>query len=157
MARQKLEMGDFHNLSVDLRPSRLLLIGGAALHLLAGVAVVFSGVPHGAKAGFIALLVWSLASLGFRHGLRRSPGFIAGIDWLDGRWRLRDGKGGRRPARLIGGYAHPLIVILNFRPDNAPVRSLALLPDAADAESLRRLRVLLRIWRDADAEDGAPG
>ena len=150
-------MGDFHNLRVDLRPSRLLLMGGTALHLLAGVAVVFSGVPTGVKAGLIAMLGLSLAWLGFRYGLRRSPGFIAGIDVLDGRWRLRDGKGGTRPARLTGGYAHPLIVILNFRPDDAPRRSLALLPDAADAESLRRLRVLLRIWRDADADDGALG
>ena len=71
-------------------------------------------------------------------------------------WRLAAGN--RRWKRsiapgLTGGYAHPSIVILNFRLESGRRRSLALLPDAADAEALRRLRVWLRTRQDEDEPD----
>jgi len=150
-------MSDFEKVIVEPRPSRQLLIGGAILHLSAGVAVVLSSVPTGIKAGFIAALGLSLARLEFRYGMAQSRGFIARIELLDGRWRLETGDGGVQSARLIGGYAHPLLVILNFRLERGSRRSLALLPDSADAQSLRRLRALLRIGPNGGSSGGALG
>lgn len=141
-------MSGLCDLSVALRPSRWMLAAGATLHLLAGFAVLSSSVPTGVKTAFMAALGLSLSGLGFRHGMARGSGFIAGVERLDGRWRLQAGDGGAQPARLTGGYACPSIIILNFRLDDGRCRSLTLLPDSADAESLRRLRVLLRVGRD---------
>jgi hypothetical protein len=140
-------------LILEPRPSRFLLIGGGIGHLLAGVAVVVSNVPIWVKAGFIAGIVLALIGFGWRYGYRRGRGFIARIELLDGRWRLETGDGAAYRAELIGGYAHPAIVILNFRLENGRRRSLTLLPDSADPDALRRLRVWLRTSRDADASD----
>ena len=139
--------------SIELRPSRLLLVSGGGAHVLAGVAVVVSSLPLGIKAGWIAGIALALVRFGWQYGYRRGRGFIARIERLDGVWRLEIGDGSVDRARLTGGYAHPGIVILNFRLESGGRRSLALLPDAAEAEALRRLRVWLRARRDEDEPD----
>ncbi|HAS51772.1 MAG TPA: hypothetical protein DCS21_08555 [Gammaproteobacteria bacterium] len=93
----------------------------------------------------------SLVWFGYGYGAVKGRRFIARIEWLDGRWRLETGDGGVHHGQVTGGYAHPLIVIVNFRLDDGRSRSLTLLPDAADSDDLRRLRVWLRtqsIWRN---------
>ncbi|MBL8251192.1 MAG: hypothetical protein JNK31_05955 [Candidatus Competibacter sp.] len=150
-------MNDLRDLLVAVRPSRRLLVAGAVVHVLAGVAALSSGVPPAVKAAFVVALGLSLAWLGFRYGWQRSPGFIGTVEWADGRWRLHTGDGRVRSARLSGGYGHPLIVILNFRLEGGWPLALALLPDAAHSENVRRLRVLLRVWRDADDAGSALG
>ena len=141
------------SLILELRPSRLLLASGSGAHLLAGVAVVVCSLPLWIKAGLIVAIALALGRFTWRYGYRRGRGFIARIELLDGVWRLETGDGTLHRAGLTDGYAHPGIVILNFRLESGGRRSLVLLPDAADSEALRRLRVWLRTRRDEDHLD----
>jgi hypothetical protein len=53
-----------------------------------------------------------------------------------------------------GSYAHPLLLLLNFKLKQWPwYVSVPLLTDSADAEILRRLRVRLRTLRDGELEN----
>ncbi len=141
------------SLHCEPRPSRLLLLGGAVCHVLAGGAVIVSSVPWWVQAGLIVGIVVSLVWLGYCYGYPQGRRFIACIELLDGRWRLKTGDGATHHARLIGGYAHPLIVILNFRLENGRRRSLTLLPDSADPDDLRRMRVWLRTQQSDDESE----
>jgi hypothetical protein len=142
-------------LNIEPRPSRLLLVSGGGAHVLAGVAVVVSSLPLWIKVGWIAVIALALVRFGWQYGYRRGHGFITRVELLDGRWRLETGDGNRYQARLSGGYAHPQVVILNFRLENDRRRSLTLLPDSADPDVLRELRVWLRTRRD-DVEADRP-
>ena len=137
-------------LNIELRRSRILLISGSAVHVLSGIAAIVSSLPWGGKAGFIAGIVLSLAWFGYCYGYPQGRRFIARIELLDGRWRLETGDGGVHRGQLIGGYAHLLIVILNFQLEDGRRRSLTLLPDSVDSDDLRRLRVWLRTQRSDD-------
>jgi len=140
-------------LSVEPRPSRLLLIGGGAVHVLSGAAVVACSLPLWIKAGVIAGIALALVRFAWRYGCQRGREFVARIEILDERWRLETGDGTLHRAALTGGYAHPGIVILNFRLENGRRRSLTLLPDSADPDALRELRVWLRTRRDEAEPD----
>ena len=137
-------------LRLEPRPSRLLLLSGGACHVLANAAVVVSSIPWWVKAGFIAGIVLSLAWFGYCYSYPQGRRFIARIELLDGRWRLETGDGGVHRGQLIGGYAHLLMVIVNFQLEDGGRRSLALLPDSADPDDLRRMRVWLRTQRHDD-------
>jgi len=136
------------SLRVNVRPSRILLIGGGSGHVLAGVAVVVADIPLWLKIGWIIAIGLALAGFLQRYGDRERRGFIACIELLDGRWRLTTGDGQVQRGRLTGGYAHPQCLILNFRLEGGQSRALTLLPDAADPDALRQLRVWLRTQRD---------
>ncbi|TVR60192.1 MAG: hypothetical protein EA420_14945 [Candidatus Competibacteraceae bacterium] len=133
-----------------------MLLGGGFGHFLAGVAVMVSSLPWWVQAVFLVGIVLSLIEFGYCYGYRHGPGFIACIELLDGRWRLETGTGVVCRGQLTGGYAHPLLMILNFRLEDGGRRSVTLLPDAADPETLRRLRVWLRTRRDAEDESEPP-
>lgn len=137
-------------LQLEPRLSQWLLLGGSVSHILAGAAVVVSSIPWWVKAGLIAGIVLSLAWFGYCYGYPQGRRFIARIELLDGRWRLETGDGGVHRGQLIGGYAHLLIVIVNFQLADGGRRSLTLLPDSADPDDLRRLRVWLRTQRYDD-------
>jgi len=128
----------------------LLLLSGGACHVLANAAVVVSSIPWWVKAGFIAGIVLSLAWFGYCYSYPQGRRFIARIELLDGRWRLETGDGGVHRGQLIGGYAHLLMVIVNFQLEDGGRQSLALLPDSADPDDLRRMRVWLRTQRHDD-------
>ena len=137
-------------LNIQLRRSGILLISGSAVHVLSGIAVVVCSLPLWIKGGLIAGVVLSLAWFGDCYGYPQGRRFIARIELLDGRWRLETGDGGVHRGQLIGGYAHLLIVILNFQLEDGRRRSLTLLPDSVDSDDLRRLRVWLRTQRSDD-------
>jgi hypothetical protein len=141
-------MRDSLPLLVELYPSRRLLIGGGLSHLLAGVAVVLADIPWWIKVSVVVGIGLSLVWFGLCYGYASGRGFIARIEWLDGRWRLETSDGRVQRGQLIGGYAHPQIILLNFRLDSGGRRALTLLPDSADPDALRRLRVWLRTQRD---------
>ncbi|MDG4555389.1 MAG: hypothetical protein P9E24_14270 [Candidatus Competibacter sp.] len=146
-------MRDLAVLNIAPRPSRMLLASSGILHGVAGIAAIVASVPLWVKTGLLAGIGLSLAWTGYRYGWRRGGGFITRVELLDGRWRLETGDGVRHPAWFIGGYAHPSLVILNFRLGNRRRRSLALLPDSVDPETLRRLRVWLRTRRAEDESE----
>ena len=139
-------------LPLEPRLSRWLLLSGGVSHLLAGIAVMVADLPWWVKAGFIAALWLSLVWFGYCYGYPAGQQFIVRLELLDGRWRLETGSGAIYRGQLIGGYAHPLIVILHFRLDDGRYRSLTLLPDSADGDDLRRMRV----WLRTQAVDDAP-
>jgi toxin CptA len=143
-------MRDLAALTLELRPSPILLVCGGGAHLLAGAAVAVCSLSPWIKAGLIVGIALALIRFGWQYGYRRGRGFIARIERLDGVWQLETGDGSLYRARLTGGYAHPGLVLLNFRLERGGWRSLALLPDAVEAEALRRLRVWLRTQRDED-------
>ena len=144
-------MRDLAALSIALHPSPMLLAGGSGLHLLSGSAVAACNLPLGIKAMFLAGIASVLLQFGRQYACSGRKRFISHIELLDGGWRLTTGDGATHRASLIGGYAHPDIIILNFRRENGRRWSLTLLPDSADPDALRRLRVWLRTRRD-DAE-----
>ena len=132
------------SLKLEPRLSRRLLLSGGVSHVLAGVAVVVSSIPWWVQGGCVVGIILSLVWFSYGYGYAKGRRFITRIEWLDGRWRLETGDGSVHHGQVTGGYAHPLIVIVNFRLDNGGRRSLTLLPDAADSDDLRRLRVWLR-------------
>ena len=137
-------------LRLEPRLSRRLLLAGGVSHGLAGAAVLVSALRWEVKAGVIAGIVLSLLWFGYSYGYPAGRRFIASLEWIDGRWRLETGAGAVHHGQVIGGYAHPLIVIVNFRLADGTRRSLTLLADAADSDALRRLRIWLRTRRFDD-------
>lgn len=149
-------MRDLSSLMVEPRPSRSLLLGGGASHVLASAAVIVSSIPWWIKAGFIVGIALSLAWFGYCHGYPRGRRFIVRVELLNGRWRLESGDSVEHWARLTDGYAHPLVIILNFRLEEGRPQSLVLLPDSADADALRRMRVWLRTRSPDEVEPEPP-
>jgi len=137
---------------IELKPSRrlgLLLLGMAVLALIAvGLAALPVLVRVTLGGIVIGLVVWG--------GWRARPGA-----------RLRVAAGGRlqclddalewRDADVLGdSFVSTGLIVLRYRMAGK-VRTLTLLPDSAEAEDLRRLRVSLR-WAPRTRSDTAfPG
>ena len=137
-------------LTLELRPSRTLLVGNAACHLLALASLGWVVVAPGVRWFLALLLVVSLAASCLLHGPLRSPWLIKRIDWTpDGEWRLYGIHGEARPAHLVGCYVHPHLLILNFALSRFSRRSVVVLSDAADPAAIRRLRARLLLDRGA--------
>lgn len=128
---------------IALRPSRLLAGALALLHLLAlasawisleggALALVAAGIAlSAAQTVAQALQLWP----GSARRLRLHPDGHA--DWVDSRDRWH-------PCRVSpASYRSPYLVVMGLRGEAFRARWLALLPDSADAEDLRRLRVWL--------------
>jgi len=137
---------------IELKPSRrlgLLLLGMTALALVA-VGLAALPVPVRLTLGVIVigLAVW---------GERRSrPG--AGLRVAaDGRLQCLDDAMEWRDAEVLGdSFVSTGVIVLRHRLAGK-VRTLTLLPDSAEAEDLRRLRVSLR-WAPRTRSDTAfPG
>lgn len=137
-------------LRIKLRRSRLLTgfilttHGGAVVLLLISLPI-WAGLLL--STGVIASLVLTLN----RHVLMRGPQAFTELNWdSEGNWTLIDLDGKTHRARLLGStYVYVSLVILNFEV-NRRNRSVILLPDAIDKETLRRLRVRLNIERHQD-------
>ena len=137
---------------IELKSSRrlgLLLRGMAALALLA-VGLAALPVPVRLTLGVIVigLAVW---------GERRSrPGARLRVA-ADGRLQCLDEAMEWRDAAVLGdSFVSTGLIVLRYRMAGK-VRTLALLPDSAEAEALRRLRVSLR-WAPRTRSDTAfPG
>ena len=130
-------------LSVALRPSRLL--DGAMAGLLAAVLAVALAAPSVAHAG--AAGVVALVALAQWRSARAATG-LRGLRAIErdgaGRWWLVQADRRRVAARLEAAplVTRPLIV-LRFA-SGGRRRVLALWPDSAERQALRRLRVALR-------------
>lgn len=130
------------------RPSSILAWVLGLFHILVIGVILFGVDPKAAAAVLIllALLSWYRSHrLHIRHLGR---GAVRRLQWqADGSWLLDDAYGYSHAARLLpSSYLHPRLVLLNFRlEENGRRRYVLLLPDSLDSESLRRLRVRLRI------------
>jgi toxin CptA len=91
-----------------------------------------------------------LSSLGYQlwvHVLRRAPWSIVSATWAaDGSWALRLRSGAEIDARLSAAtFVSQYLVVLNLRCGRWRRFALPLFGDALDPDTLRRLRVRLRL------------
>lgn len=136
-------------LSLELRVSRRFCFTLVAIHLIA--LIVALALPPLAPIGLrvlLALLV--LVSAGFylrRDGLLRAADSITRVVWdVDDVWRVQLRSGVVHTAqRRHDTIIWPDILFITLRLDSGRVRTLVLLCDSTAEESLRQLRVRLRI------------
>lgn len=131
-------------LSIRPEPSRYL---GAALILMhAGAALtsLLTALPLWLRVVLVIAVAVSLFRAWRTHlGTRR---IVAAVWRPEGEWHLTTADGKRITATLAPEcYVSPYAVVLRFKDVAGRVRTLVLLPDALDADTLRRLRVRLRI------------
>ena len=129
-----------------LGPSPRLVTVVVGLHtgaLGCGFASDLPAAMKGAVALLILVSAWRSVMI---HGLRRVARSIVLLVWdRYGQWRLVRRDGRSLDARLEhGGFSHPLLLVLVFRVDGGGSAVLTILPDAANNDGLRRLRVRLR-------------
>jgi toxin CptA len=144
------------SLRVTLRPSRTLTTVLAAGH---GLAIVAAAVGLPPLAALIVAVGLGLSAL---HHLRvaahRSPLAVAAVEVsADGRLALADPDGSWLPAEprraaVPAGW----VAVLVARDAGGRSRSIVVLPDAADADAFRRLRVWLK-WRAPPSDSGEGG
>jgi hypothetical protein len=129
-----------------LGPSPRLTLLLAGLHGGALGCGLASDLPAGVKIAMALLVALSAGHSVMVHGLRRAARSIVALVWdRHGQWRLVRRDGQALDADLEhGGFTHPRLVVLVFRVGGRRRASLVIVPDAADGEGLRRLRVRLR-------------
>jgi toxin CptA len=139
-------------LMVILRPSRMLLVLLGSVALGAVVLSLTLPLPWSIRIG-MSLLVTLAAVHAIRlYALQRAPRSILGLEVnAQGQLYYADALG-VAPAELLGSStATPWLTVLNLRvAETYFPRHVILLPDTADTDALRRLRVWLR-WGQGDA------
>ena len=137
---------------IELKPSRLLgllLTGMAALALFA----VYRATLPGALQLALGVAVIGLSGWGGRRALPVASLRIA----ADGRLQCRDDTAEWRDAEVLGdSFVSTGLIVLRYRTTDKRVRCLTLLPDSADADDLRRLRVSLRWARRTRSDTAFP-
>jgi toxin CptA len=126
---------------LTLRPSRQLLALLAVGHCLAAGAILSLALPWEAQAGLLAALAISgIVSFGRVH---RSP--LAELHFhVDGSCEVVTKSGSRETARILPELAiFPGLMVLRLEVAGRRI-PLVLLPDSAEADALRRLRIWLR-------------
>ncbi len=138
---------------IELKPSRLLGLLLAAMAGLATWALARAALPDVARWGMagavIALAAWGAWQSCPRVRVRRLN---------DGRVQVADAAGDWSDVEVLNdSFVSPLLIVLRYRVGGGPAKRLVLLPDSADADALRRLRVSLR-WPPRTRSDTAcPG
>ncbi len=137
---------------IELKPSRrlgLLLLGMAAL---AGVALLLADVPTGI-AFALGSAVTGLGVWGWRQAAPMTSLRIA----ADGRLQCLDGRAEWCDVEVLDdSFVSSVLIVLRYRAADRRVHALTLLPDSADADSLRRLRMSLRWARRTRSDTGFP-
>lgn len=141
--------GSGRSLSIEPRDSRVFAIAVVALHAGAFALTLTLPVQAGMIAVLVLAVVVSCACTLAGPVYRRLPSSILALEWQrDGRWRAQRRDGDEESLQLLpDSYVHPRLVVLNFRRAGRSRRrrSVVLLPDSADRDTLRRLRVRLRL------------
>lgn len=128
-------------IAFDCRPSRWLLAAVAIAAALALLGVWLSA------AGLIAGCLCSVTLVGYTavewRRLRRDQPRRA-VWQSEGHWRIRDASGAEHVADLHAASVRGGCIALSLRREDGRRVPLILLPDNADADLRRRLRVRLR-------------
>lgn len=140
-------------LDLKLHASRTLVFLLALAHLLSLVLIWLLPLTQAAQILSSLLLMAS-----FLFYLRRDGLLAAGNSILQLRLdpecncTYQTRAGAWREARLLGSsMVTPWLSVLNLMPENSRIaRHLVIFPDSAEAESLRKMRVLLR-WKCGNA------
>lgn len=138
---------------IELKPSRLLGLLLAAMVALGLTALWQATMPEGARWA-LALAVVGLAIRGWRQATRQARLRLS----ADGSLQRLGGEAGWQDVEVLGdSFVSPFLVVLRYRIGGEGVRSHVLLPDSADADDLRRLRVSLRWARRTRSDTSFPG
>lgn len=133
---------------ITINPSRFIAVTLIAVHTAAAGIVLPLQVPAAAKAFFAVLIAASLARTLWRHAFLWARAAIvaivlegresASVQTRDGTWRAAD---------VLGtSYVSPLLTVLNLRVKGSRLaRHVVIVPDSADSDDFRRLRVVL-LW-----------
>ena len=143
-------------IDVPIRASARLALLLAATHAAAIVAVIAMPVAWGLRLAACSLLFVSGAIMIYRGSLLKASDSVVGLQLRrDGSCELL-----LRSQRLITGtlcprwFASPLMIVVQVAcPGQRLRRSIALLPDAADTDTLRRLRIFLRFAIESSGRD----
>jgi toxin CptA len=134
-------------LRITLRPSRRLGAVLIAAHAAAAVTLLPLDLPAWAKGIVAVLAAMSLWRVLRRHAALRSSDALTAIELLGQDLAAVETRAGqRREARILPTtYVSPLLCVLNLRVAGRLLPQHALIvADNVDADSFRRLRVLLR-------------
>ncbi len=133
------------SITFEVRPSRLLATGVVLMALLAVVAVALSRLTWPVKLGagtLVVLYAW--------HALRRlhrQP--LAAAGWHgDDTWTLHLADDSQAQGHLCSGRVLGPLIVLRLAWGQGDSTALALLPDNADADTRRRLRMRLSAVSD---------
>lgn len=144
-----MKRADF--IDLPLRPSSRLAWLLATFHVAAIIAVVVLPVPGWLRAAACALLLLSATAQVARHASRLGDHAFVGLHLLrDGSCQLRLA-GDRTIAGQLcrGWFVSPQLIVMRISCAGERLsRGLCLLPDSADQDDLRRLRVFLRFAVD---------
>lgn len=136
-------------LSLELRVSRWLCFALVVIHLLALIVALAlpSLAPLWLRALLAVLALYSAAFYLRRDGLLRAADSITRITWdADDVWHVHLRSGAVHTAqRRYDTIIWPDMLFLALRLDSGRVRALVLVCDSANEESLRQLRVRLRM------------
>jgi hypothetical protein len=131
-------------LRIDLRPSLYLRLALIALGALLLAAIVQTALPWSSRCALaVAVSLYLYLLLRCHTGLWAPPA-CTGLLWDGAVWFWLDG-GGQQPVVLQQAALWPGLIALEFRRAGSRRRcALLLLPDSADADAQRRLRIYLR-------------
>ena len=134
------------------KPSRLLGLLLLGMVGLAIIAIVLASIP------VVVQVAMSLAVIG-----------LGGVSWrrvrqtqsiritAEGMIQCQDTQGEWCEVEVQGeSLVSPALIVLRYRLDTPRVQTLVLLPDSADVEALRRLRVSLRWARHTRSDITSP-
>lgn len=136
---------------LQLKPSRQLALLLGLTHALAGSAVAVLTLAPGLRLLLIGLIAGSLIHAVRMHALRAAPrSCVAFGAQADGSAQLTLRSGALVSGRILGdSVISPLLTVVNVRRDDTGRRlSVVLLPDGAQRDALRALRVWLRFKVD---------
>ena len=137
---------------IELKPSRRLGLLLAGMLLLALAALYLAALPGGLQVALVLLITgfsaWRWRRISTMERLRIAA---------DGRLQCLDEAGEWRAAEVLGdSFVSTALIVLRYRIEGRPARSLILLPDSAAADDLRRLRVSLRWARHTRSDTSSP-
>ncbi|MBU1223217.1 MAG: hypothetical protein KKA22_12305 [Gammaproteobacteria bacterium] len=136
---------------IEFKSSRRLGLLLAAMAALALFAIGLAALPLAVQLGLGALVI-GLVAWGGQRARPRTRLRIA----ADGRLQCLDEAMEWRDAEVLGdSFVSTGLIVLRYRM-TGQVRSLTLLPDSADADDLRRLRVALRWARRTRSDTASP-
>jgi len=133
-------------------PSRLLGLLLLSMAALSMAAIYLADIPS------LIQTLMGLVVIGLSIGGGRRARFAKALRMMaDGTLQCQDGEGEWREVEVLGdSLVSPALIVLRYRFETQRVRTQVLLPDSADAEDLRRLRVSLRWARHTRSDTASP-
>jgi toxin CptA len=134
-------------LRIDLKPSRRLAGLLIAAYLLAAATVLALPGPVWARLAAIGAIAFGLVPPLRRHALLIAPTSCVALDvHQDGTAKCLQRSGSMVDGQVLGDtFVNPLLTVVRLRrAEDGRRDSIVLLPDSAQADALRALRVWLR-------------